>query len=360
MVQHRGLPVLALPPRGQRKRVLLSILGIEAVAAFLLIFIHTQISQSAAKWLLAMSSTAFEGSNESILFQLVGVTFASYHAELIAFLAILSLRTILVLRVLTTDVLSDKLWPLKLIGWKNVGWFVGTVCLYYLLLWLGLVVLIIPAVLFLYLFFSWPILYISGGSIGFSSLWSSLSATASQWKKLFLPWLLSLAAQVAFLVGVWNSMFSFEQTSPFYGIPLLFLCLSGAELGYLMWLKYFTRTVQKMPSPAIPRWVMGVGLAGLLLTSSWLFIQAKSLGALNQDPTLRSQLIYDLLPKAETSILINWQKQLEGLRAQEEMTPEQSERLDDLINQMSIEYKNQATMSGSIQLNEGDVVPSED
>lgn len=363
MTKHRVLPILALPPRGQRKRVLGALLGIEAVASLLLIFAHTQISQGTAKWLLAMSETAFEGSNTTILLQLIGTTFISYHVEIFVFLTILSLRTVLALRVLTTDILDQKRWPLKLIVWKNFAWFLLTVLSYYLLFCFSFAVFGIPAILFLFLFFSWPIVYAAGGVKHIFSLRLSLRNTAAGWKKLLLPWLLVLAAQIAFLLGIWNAMFSFEQVNPFYGLPLLFLCMAGAELGYLLWAKYFTQTVQILPTstaPVFPKWMVVLTALGAVIVALWLFILTKSLVAINQDPTLRSQLVYDLLPKAETVVLDNWQKQLENQRALENMTPEQSQRLDELIDQMGIEYKNQATMSGSVQLETQGELPAED
>lgn len=345
------LPVIALPPRGQRKFILGACVVVEAAAALLLILAHTLNIQGTAQWLLSISPDAFSGQNTTILFQILSSLFVSFHAELLLLLTILSLRTVLVLRILTSDVIQQRHWYLHILQWKNTGWFLAIVLLYYTLLWFGFAAFIVPAVTFAFLFCSWPIMYAAGYVSRTTALRRSLVATRLAWKRLVVPFILTALSQTAFFVGMWYALAELATVTPIVSFPLLWLCLIGAEVGYILWARFFTQVVlgAEFKQIGFSRWIWitcGVGMGIIFL---WGFIITRSMQALNRDPITRAELIYDFMPKAETDILADWQQQLRTQKELENMTPEQSERLDQLINQMSVEYQSQASMSGTVQ-----------
>lgn len=342
------LPVLALPPRGQRKSVFWAILAVEAIAALSLIIFHNINIQNAARWLLAVSPDAFAAQNQRILLDILTVVFSTLHAELFMLLTIFSARTVLVLKIASKDRTEGKRWYLHLVKPKSLGWFFLTILSYYLLLWLGWAALFIPLLIFVFLFFSWPIAFAAGHTARWLPLRVSLNKTAARWKKLIIPFLLILLSQLAFFAGAWFALTEMAMITPITGFPMLLLCLVGAEISYLLWAGFFTRAVKDTPNQTFvfPKWVAVISTIGLVITSVWLFTVSKVILALNSDPVGRSILIYDILPQAETTTLLNWQKQLQNQKAQESLTPEQSAHLDELIDQVSLEYANQASLSG--------------
>lgn len=345
------LPVIALPPRGQRKFILGICLAVEAVAALSLILAHTLNIQNTAQWLLSISPNAFAAQNTTIIFQILSSLFVSLHIELLLLLIILSLRTVLVVRILTKDILHQPRWYLHIVQWKNAGWFLATVFLYYILLWLGFAALVVPVLFFAFLFCSWPIVYAANPTVRATALQHSLTFARSNWKRLIAPFILTALSQTAFFSGMWYALTELATITPIVSFPMLWLCLVGAEVGYLVWARFFTQVARDTQSTQTdyPRWIWIICGVGIGIIFLWAFTMIRSMQALNRDPVTRAELIYDVMPKAETGILANWQQQLQTQKELQNMTPEQSERLDQLINQMGVEYQNQASMSSGLQ-----------
>lgn len=326
------------------KNIILYVVLVEFLAAALILVLHTFVGQITASALLSLSETVFSQSNTQGLVNVLGTLLLSLKFEVLVGLIILSFRTVIILQLVWTHHSLLSVW--KTLSPGLLVAFLVSCITSIVLVSLGLTVLIVPGLLIQFFLSGWLIELALFNQKGINPLKTSFSQIGTHWRALAptYVWLLLMSAGLSVAIGYLYMTFTDGGLLiTLLSVLLLLLIQDGV---YLYWSrKYLAQRSVSSPVFSIPRWlsiILGLGTILILITS---FILLKTIFNLSHNYSVRSRLLYDILPPAKTQTLLQWQEQLHANTAP--LTQQEQQNLDQLINQMAHEYTQAATVSGA-------------
>lgn len=326
-----------------RQRLIVMIL-IEVAVAVLFLSIHNFIGQSTASTLLTLSETAFVYENASALPTILVTIVASIKIEVMVLFLILSLKTALVLCLENPSRKSSVFR--HFINPRFISAFILSGFIVLIATVLGFFAFLISGFIILFLVHSWLIELVSLSQFGIRSVTLAIANTSRHWKLFFAPYVLLVSASLLLTLIIGYVYIEFSGGGIVPSVIALSVIFFLHDRLYLQWQLIYLKHREDKTTLQLPIWLtvmLGTGLVVLLITT---FVIIRAIMGISNDVSLRQQMLYDLLPPAETKTLLFWQEQLE-LQNKRALSVQEQQNLDALINQMSQELNLQSTTNAT-------------